>query len=546
MAYNLIDERWIPVERRSGRTDWIAPSGIVDPRDPPVRIASPRPDFDGGLLEFLIALLQTAAAPKTEKAWEKLFSAPPSATELDRKFQSVRDAFNLDGDGPRFMQDLTVADEDEATEVEIGALLIDRIGEKGLSESPTLFAKPGGFDALAYPVAAAALIVLQTYAPAGGRGQLTSLRGGGPLTTLVAADTLWETAWLNVLPETVFADRVRGDPRLEAPGAVFPWTARTRVSSARGGRATPPQAIHPLQHLWGLPRRFRLVFQQGDTGECGISGHVGVPVVRTFKSRPGGTSYEGDFRHPWTPYSLVSPGQPWNPKKGSPDGLPYRDWPQLVTGSENRRPATVVTYFAQTRRRELVKQPRLLAFGYAMSNMKPLQWCKSETPLVTVDEANAASFSADVETLIAVSEEVRATLSKQLKSAWSDRPADLDVFPQLNPAFWSTTEAGFFETVQAIKRSLEDRVQACRDAAKDGWLQTLHLAAIHLFDTFLDVSASLATPELRRAVLARRDLVMFTHPSSRKLRRILSLPVESDGRSPTQPARRTVRKEKTT
>lgn len=539
VGYNLIDERWIPVERQSGKVGLIAPAQVAEREDPPLRIASPRPDFDGALLEFLIGLLQTAAAPATERAWEGEFETPPTVQALKKRFDTVRDAFFLDGDTPRFMQDLTVAKDDKASTEPIGALLVDRIGESALHESPTLFAKPGLFLELGFPAAAAALMSLQTYAPAGGRGQLTSLRGGGPLTTVIVADLLWQTLWLNVLPRPEFEARVPGDPSKTAVGAVFPWMIKTRISATKGGAATPPQKVHPLQHLWGLPRRIRLVIDPEARGTCGVTGARDVPVVREYLNRPDGTSYEGDYRHPWTPYGLTKPGEPWNPKKGSSDGLPYRDWPLLVTGDAERSPATVVSYFAATRRRERVPQARLAAFGYAMSNMKPLRWCRAETPLVTVPVRLASYFASDVEALVAASEEVRKTFSFQVKSAWSDRPADLDVFGRVNPAFWSHTEPAFFTAVHALKDGLEADDQKARDAAREAWLGTLHQAALRLFDTFVEISADLAAPDLRRAVLARRSLDQLTRPSSPKLRKLLGLPVEEREKPERSKASRT-------
>jgi CRISPR system Cascade subunit CasA len=247
-----------------------------------------------------------------------------------------------------------------------------------------------------------------------------------------------------------------------------------------------------------------------------------------------------------TPYSLVSAGEPWNPKKGSPDGLPYRDWPQLVTGSAKRKPATVVTYFAQSRRREVVPMARLLAFGYAMDNMKPLRWCRAETPLITVAPSEADAFAVGVEALVAASEEVRRELSSQLKAAWSDRPKDLDVFDRVNPAFWSATEPEFFEAVQAAKRCIEADDTVGGDAAKEAWLTATHRAALSLFDSFVDASAALAPPDLRRAVAARRNLDLFTSPRSRKLRKALSLPVDEPEESMPKRGRSAGRKEKTT
>lgn len=517
MAYNLVDERWIPVERRSGRTEYVAPAEIADRSDPPLRVASPRPDFNGALLEFLVALVQTAAAPKRESKWKAWFDAPPSTKALKTKLDEVRDAFFLDGDGPRFMQDLTVHKDPKRSTEPIGALLIDRIGEDGLSEGPTLFAKPGGFDALGFPSAAAALMALQSYAPAGGAGIMTSLRGGGPLTTLVAGPDLWSTIWLNVLPTDVFEELVPG--AADEHGKVFPWASPTRD----GSNPTLPKHMHKLQHFWGLPRRVRLAFN-GERGTCGVTGGIDVPVVRTYVSRPKGTSYKGDFRHPFTAYSDVKPGEPWNPKKASADGLPYRDWPLLVTGTKERVPAAVVRYFMSARR-ELVERPRLIAFGYAMNKMKPLRWSHAETPLIAVSPQKAENFAAEVERLVAASEEVRGTLSAQLREAWSDRPKSLDVTGRVNPAFWSATEPAFFGAVHEGRGALESDRQAALDAAREAWLKSLHGAALDLFDSFVEAAATLAPPELGRTVAARRKLVLFTSTASRKLRSLLGLTV---------------------
>lgn len=546
MPYNLIDERWIPVERRSGRVELIAPAQVVEREDPPLRIASPRPDFDGALLEFLVGLLQTAAAPPSERAWEKELDEPPTVEALARRLLKVREAFFLDGDGPRFMQDLTVAKDAKASSEPIGALLIDRIGESVLKESPALFAKPGRFEALGYPAAAAALMALQTYAPAGGRGQLTSLRGGGPLTTLVMGDDLWSSLWLNVLPRPEYEQRVPGDPARDGPGAVFPWMAKTRTSESNGGASTPPQKVHPLQHLWGLPRRVRLVIQADASGTCAVSGASGVAIVQEYLNRPDGTSYDGAYRHPWTPYSLTKPGEPWNPKKAGADGLPYRDWPLLATGSPERAPATVVSYFLSSRRRERVAQPRLLAFGYALNKMKPLRWCCAETPLISVAPGLAGAFGEGVEGLVAASEEARQTVSGQVRAAWSDRPGDLDVSARLNPAFWARSEPGFFASVASLKAALEADDSAALARTRETWLAELHRCALALFDEFVAAPVDLAAPDLRRAVKARRDLVRFTHPSSTKLRKLLGLPVEEPTPSDKAKRARRPRKEATT
>lgn len=547
MPYNLIDERWIPVFRRSGRIEYVAPAEIADRDDPPLRVASPRPDFDGALLEFLVGLAQTTAAPARESKWREWFATPPTVDVLKAKFSSVREAFFLDGDGPRFMQDLTADKDPKKINEPIGALLIDRIGEDGLAESPTLFAKAGGVEALGYPAAATALMALQSYAPAGGAGVMTSLRGGGPLTTLVGGPDLWSTVWLNVLPRDEFEARVPGERDGEAPGEIFPWMAKTRD----GAKSTLPVHIHRLQHLWGLPRRVRLVFDDA-RGTCAVSGEPDLPVVRSYVSRPKGTSYKGAFRHPFTPYSEVTAGEPWNPKKASADGLPYRDWPLIVTGTKKRRPAAVVEFFVASRR-HLVDTPRVIAFGYAMNKMKPIRWVRAETPLIAVAPERAEAFAAEVERLVAASEEVRSTLSAQLREAWSDREKRKSsdrqeaISKKVNPAFWSETEPLFFATVHAAKAALEGGGQSASDAAREAWLEGLHKAALALFDTFVDAAPTLAPPELGRVVGARRNLVLFTSPRSRKLRGLLGLPIPETAQAGARPKdRKNKRKKETT
>ena len=69
---NLISENWIPVRRADGSLQRIAPwqltDGIGD--NPIVAVASPRPDFDGALTQFLIGLLQTTCTPSEDQWWD--------------------------------------------------------------------------------------------------------------------------------------------------------------------------------------------------------------------------------------------------------------------------------------------------------------------------------------------------------------------------------------------------------------------------------------------------------------------------------------------
>ena len=84
VVFNLIDEPWLPVRRRSGAVEHIQPWRINErtDEDPFVAFAWPRPDYNGAAHELLIGLLSTAAAPADEDEWEDWWLDPPAPDVL--------------------------------------------------------------------------------------------------------------------------------------------------------------------------------------------------------------------------------------------------------------------------------------------------------------------------------------------------------------------------------------------------------------------------------------------------------------------------------
>ena len=116
-----------------------------------------------------------------------LFSHPDilsRSLEKDREhalrkiFEPHLGRFELESDGPAFMQDFQLPA--EVNRLPVLDLLID-----AGSGSNQYFNKPASDHAMCRSCAAQALFTLQINAPAGGRGVRTSLRGGGPLTSLL-------------------------------------------------------------------------------------------------------------------------------------------------------------------------------------------------------------------------------------------------------------------------------------------------------------------------------------------------------------------------
>src|SRR5690606_373943 len=268
---NLLETAWIPVRRASGQQDWVAPWQIAEPDI--VALDSVRADFNGALVQFLIGLIQTTTPMDSHAQWQQWYDRPPSAEQLKEWFAPVLFAFEVAGDGARFMQDfslrtMNVADKDFN---EIGALLIESPGENTLKENKDHFIKRGAVNGLCPCCAVTALFTLQTNAPSGGNGHFTSIRGGGPLTTLVVAEpgrSLWNTVWLNVRERSQFIGS-SGNSDLQSLQYVFPWLADMAQIQLPGGKTAPVQ-VHPFHVFWGMPRRIRLDFSQTVSGNCSL------------------------------------------------------------------------------------------------------------------------------------------------------------------------------------------------------------------------------------------------------------------------------------
>ena len=293
---NLITDPWLPVRRLHSGHCTIRPAQLTATiaDDPVIAINWPRPDFRIATLELLIGLLATACPPCDHDAWLELWDEPPDPATLDAAFGPIAHAFALDGDGPRFLQDF----EDLVSDAEpIERLLIEAPGASTTRNNTDLLIHRGRVANLGRATAAITLFTFQSWAPAGGAGNRTGLRGGGPLTTLVLPSgeaSIWHLLWANV-------------PCGAPPAAidlprVFPWLSQTITSE--GARVVTPQNSHPLQCWWGMPRRIRLDFSaEGPAALCDLTGVPDTVRVASWRQRPRGANYAAWGRaHPLTPH----------------------------------------------------------------------------------------------------------------------------------------------------------------------------------------------------------------------------------------------------
>jgi CRISPR system Cascade subunit CasA len=512
LAFSLLADVWIPVRRASGGLATIRPQDITDDidGDPVVALDWPRPDFRLAGLEFLIGLLATACPPEDTDAWLAGWETPPAPDALAAAFAPLEQAFVLDGEGPRFMQDL----EDFAGEANrIETLLIDAPGGQTLKKNADHFVKRAAVVTMGRAAAAMALFTLQSFAPAGGAGNRVGLRGGGPLTTLAIppsakSQPLWHLLWANV-------------PAGEAPTAaqlpaVFPWLAPTRTSE--GARTTSPPDVHDLQGFWGMPRRIRLEFADNDGSVCDLDGGVDTVVVRGWRQRPYGTNYAA-WRHHLSPYYRQKPSDPeWLPVHGQPGGVGYRHWVGLLFDDADapmRRPAAAITAFRD--RLKLIARGdqrirwRMLAAGYDIyNNMKVRDFIESEMPVIEPgDPARITEFILTVRGLIEAATEAASLVGRCVRQAlFSDGAKvalDAAVFATLRARFWDATEADFLRHAQAAAGGECDG-----DTVRRDWLRDLSRAARTLFAEAAPIDASGADrrPDRIAAAARRLDLAL--------------------------------------
>ena len=569
---NLLHDPWMPVRDGEGRRHWIAPDRLSEPAWR--AFDANRPDFNGALAQFAIGLLQTTTPVADSIGWRRLLNAPPDADTLRQWFEPVAAAFVLDGDGPRFMQDRylklsekNLRDDDSGGVESIQQLLIDCAGEgEKVKDNTDLFVKrkPSAYG-LCECCCATALYTLQANAPGGGRGYLVSIRGGGPLTTLVrssAAQTLWQDLWLNVMDRGMF------DPRSDTGfqrdlQLTFPWLGALRQLQPGGiaalqfegpkGGPKPleeerprlqPSQVTPAHVYWGMPRRIKLDFESSHAGRCDVCGRQAARLISNYITKNYGLNYKGAWNHPLSPYYETKEG--WLPLHPQPDGLGYRHWLAWVLGAANDKQSTRVAQVVERAlsldKRTLGGPLRLWAFGYDMDNMKARCWYESTLPIYGLAECSVDSrrgVQAEVARWLAGAELAGMYLRGAVKDAWFSADARGD-FSHIDATFWSATEAAFYAQLQALIDAARDGVEGPPLPAREAWHAVLTRTTLRLFDDRFVGAGAVERQNPRRIALAHKQLRNSLYGP--KLKLALGLPVKTPAnKAPRKAAKRTAK-----
>ena len=501
IPFNLLKDPFLPVVMRSGAQRWLAFPELVAgaesnglDEDYPIEFNWPRPDFNMASFEFCIGVISLAFDIREEDDWRPFWTNPPDRDALAEKLAPFVHAFYLNGEGPRFLQDCESL---QGGETPIELLLIDTPGQNGQRKNSDLLTHRDRYAALGLPAAAMALYTLQAYAPSGGAGNRTSMRGGGPLTALVVPAindgappvSLWRKIFANVVP---------CDERLRIDGLpkALPWLAPTLTSEK--SRTVSLADAHPLQAYFGMPRRIRLVFSS-EPGICSMTGRE-EPLVTGYIQRPYGTNY-GLWQHPLTPYRRQrEAGEPYSakPKSGR---FGYRDWVAVTVGSKDGKLAEQPTNIklAKNNRSHALSQnkqatdARVRVGGWAMNNMEAIAYLFAEEPLhlaKTHDQQQALDdlarhFSEAADQAVS---QLLAALKKALFSGQKNTSNDKGILDQARADFFDATEDQFHRLLDNLLQEMpEDGRLTDPTASARHWLGIMRRVALATFDRLAPV-----------------------------------------------------------
>lgn len=465
MPLNLISDAWIPVRMKDGTRRIISPHQIANPD-----IAAPdwpRADLNLACYELLIGLVFMAAPPEDIYAWE---DGALTSDELKARLSAYAGAFDLLGDGPRFVQDLDPLN-GEASGPDL--LFIDSAGGQTAKNNADLIVHRSRYETLDLPLAAMALYAFQQFAPSGGAGNRTSMRGGGPLVTLADPGTgLWDLVWSNV---------PFGTP---ASPDDLPWMRPTRTSEK--GQTVGPGQSHPIEAFFGMPRRLRL---------------IGDEVVTGVVQRPYGTNY-ALWQHPLSPYYRMKAGAELLPRHPASGRLPYRNWIGILLSDPEqskdglRLRATAIDEFFNRHQRQAT---RMIAAGWAMDNMKPKDFLWAELPLLSFD----ITAQHQAEALIGAAGEVAFGLRRALPILIAEGASrDMQI-----EQFWTGTEADFTSALMQLTKPGFDAAKISGD-----FLSALGRQALAQFDALALPGLSEARIEHAGKIVAeRRMLAALVH-----------------------------------
>jgi len=284
---NLLEDAWIPVRAAGGTGDLRLLTYRELLCEPGTwQVSLPRDDLELACVQLLACLTQVMFLPVDDQTLRKWLAEPLSCKAFDAGIAPCLEWFDLDHPTQPFMQSRGVEAVDDTP---IQKILV------GLPEgnNHAFFNEVGEVRNLSGPIAAIALFNQASNSPSFGGGFKGSLRGGAPITTLVAGKTanLRELIWLNVLTLPRIQERL--------PRWTFDYKRDqpTWVKPIREGQTIRWNEIGLIRGLFWQPARVELVCAQVAT-PCDVLRGPSGTVYSAFRKEKFSFTIEGLWPHP--------------------------------------------------------------------------------------------------------------------------------------------------------------------------------------------------------------------------------------------------------
>lgn len=228
--------------------------------------------------------------------------------------------------------------------------------------------------------------------------------------------------------------------------------------------------------FFGQPRRLRLVSDGG--------------LVTGVIQRPYGTNYT-QWRHPLSPYYVTKADTlPVHPKAGD---FGFRNWRGVILQSEEKlRPATLERF----QRDNPGAACSMIVAGWAMDNMKPLDFLWSEQPVFPLAEETECEAVAMVE----AAEQASYALAACVRDGVGELETATGKAQAIREAFFAATQPEFEAAVAGLSAGQP------RNPAR--WVKEMRAVALALFDAaVLPGLSELSEKRQQKAVVAHGKLL---------------------------------------
>jgi len=283
---NLLHSAWIPVRADNG----VGPFRLLTYEELLCgeghwAISLPRDDLELAGIQLLTCITQIIFLPTDDAALRAFITKPLSPEQFADHVAPFRDWFDLDHPTQPFMQTRGVESKEDTP---IQKLLI------GLPEgnNHAFFNEVGEVKRLGPTVAAIALFNQAMNCPSFGGGFKGGLRGGAPVTTLVAGRDLRETLWRNVLTLPRVQERL---PKYQPCAAddVPTWIRPIREKEIIHASLNIPL----VRGLFWQPAHVELI-KADEEAPCDVLGGDPSVVYSGFRKEKFNFTVEGVWPHP--------------------------------------------------------------------------------------------------------------------------------------------------------------------------------------------------------------------------------------------------------